>query len=72
MEKGRFLSSLFETSQPTYMDFSGAALNFGTGSHSSNTEVLWQTLTCLHLKQLTGRMEECDGCRTVLPLFFGF
>ena len=72
METDRFLSSLFETFQPTYMDFSGAALNFGTASRFSNAEILWQTLTCLHLKQPAGRMEECDGCCTDLPLFPGF
>jgi len=57
MEKDRFLSSWFETFQPTYMDFSGAALNFGTASHFSNAEILCQTLTCLHLKKLANRKD---------------
>lgn len=57
MEKDRFLSSLFETLRPTYMDFSGATLNFGTASHFSNAEILWQTHTCLHLKQLANRKD---------------
>lgn len=43
MEKDRFLNCLFESFQPTYMDFNGGALNFGTASHFSNAEILWQT-----------------------------
>ena len=71
MEKDRFLDCLFESFQPTYMDFNRTASNFGTASHYSNVEILWQTHTCLDLKQL-GRMEECDGLCADLLQFPGF
>lgn len=58
MEKDRFLSSKIETFQPTYMDFRGAALSFGRASHFCKAEFLWQTLTCLHLRELTHGKDE--------------